>query len=365
MTIAKTLRMSLTVGWLFTAFAPPLQAASVEELLAKTNNLPPQERQRRLEEGAKKEGSLTVYSNSGLTTIRAYAKGFSSKYPFVKIDSSRLQGAKGLDRILLEHRVGKLQADVVGVDFDNIGELLKAGVLTRYDSPEKKHYSSQFWDKDGRWYATDYTIVVIAYNTNLVKPAEAPKGYADLLDPKWKNDISIDTEPEQAVFVWLLEWGEEKTVEYMKALMRNGAVPRRGHTLQVSLLCAGETKIAVEVYPARVAQMKHEKGCPADIVFPDPTPGSIGSHAGIAKTAKHPYAAALYIDHILSAEGAAALAKSGAIPARKGTKGAWEEVSNLDKKGVRMVLMGHDKMPQVKDKGYKLMEDILIRKQIQ
>lgn len=361
---ARTLIMLLAAGWLAAIFSPAARAASVEELLAGINKLPAKERQRRLEEGAKKEGNLTVYSNSGMDTIRAYAEAFGKKYPFVKVDSSRLQGAKGLDRILLEHRVGKLQADVVGVDFDNIRELLGAGILGRYDSPEKKHYAGQFWDKEGRWYATDYTLVVIGYNSNLVKPAEAPKGYADLLDPKWKNDISIDTEPEQAVFVWLLEWGEEKTVEYMKALMRNGAVPRRGHTLQVQLLCSGETKIAVEVYPARVAQMKHEKGCPIEMVFPNPTPGSIGSHAGIAKSAKHPHAAALYLDFILSAEGAAALAKSGALPARKGAKAAWEEVSHLEEKGVRMVLVGHDKMSQVKDKGYKLMEEIIIRKQI-
>ncbi|MGH7830325.1 MAG: ABC transporter substrate-binding protein, partial [Candidatus Binatia bacterium] len=209
-----------------------------------------------------------------------------------------------------------------------------------------------------------YTLVVIAYNSNLVKSAEAPKSYADLLDPKWKNDISIDTEPEQAVFVWLLEWGEEKTVEYLKALMRNGAVPRRGHTLQVQLLCSGETKIAVEVYPARVAQMKHEKGCPIEMVFPNPTPGSIGSHAGVVQNAKHPHAAALYVDYILSADGAAALAKSGSQPARKGAKAAWEEISNLEEKGVRMVLIGHEKMAEVKDKGYKLIEEIIIRKQI-
>ena len=47
----------------------------------------------------------------------------------------------------------------------------------------------------------------------------------------------------------------------MKALMRNGTVARNGHTLQVQLLCSGEIKIAVEVYAARVAQMKHDKGC--------------------------------------------------------------------------------------------------------
>jgi len=340
-------------------------AASAEDLLAEINKLPASERQKRLEEGARKEGALTVYSNQGLDTIRAYSEGFAKKYPFVKIDSTRLQGAKGMERMLLEHRIGKFQADVAGVDFDNITELLKGGVLGRYDSPEKKAYASQFWDKEGRWYVTDYTLVVIGYNAKLVNPSEAPKTYADLLNPKWKNDISIDTEPEQAVFAWLLDWGEAKTVEYMKALMRNGAVPRRGHTLQVQLLCSGETKIAVEVYPARVAQMKHEKGCPLEMAFPNPTPGSLGSHSGIAKSAAHPHAAALYLDYILSADGAAALAKNGGLPARKGAKGAYEEVSNLDEKGIRMLLIGPDKMPVVKDKGYKLIEEIIIRKQIQ
>jgi len=195
MRIARALSMLLTVGWLATASSPLAQAATVEELLAQINKLPAKERQRRLEEGAKKEGSLTVYSNQGLDTIRAYAEGFGKKYPFIKVDSSRLQGAKGLDRILLEHRVGKLQADVVGVDFDFIQELLGAGVLGRHDSPEKKHFGNQFWDKEGRWYASDYTLVVIAYNANLVKPTEAPTSYADLLNPKWKNDISIARRP--------------------------------------------------------------------------------------------------------------------------------------------------------------------------
>ena len=365
MKITKSPRVLLTVAWFAAIYSSPAFAASTEDLLAGINKLPANERQSRLEEGAKKEGALTVYSNQGLDTIRAYSEGFAKKYPFVKIDSTRLQGAKGMERMLLEHRIGKLQADVAGVDFDNITELLKGGVLGRYDSPEKKAYASQFWDKDGRWYVTDYTLVVIGYNSKLVNPAEAPKTYADLLNPKWKNDISIDTEPEQAVFVWLLDWGEAKTVEYMKALMRNGAVPRRGHTLQVQLLCSGETKIAVEVYPARIAQMKHEKGCPLEMVFPNPTPGSLGSHSGIAKSATHPHAAALYLDYILSAEGATALAKHGGLPARKGVKGAYEEVSNLEEKGIRMILVGPDKMPVVKDKGYKLIEEIIIRKQIQ
>jgi hypothetical protein len=119
-------------------FAPPARAATVEEVLAGINKLPAKERQRRLEEGAKKEGNLVVYSNQGVETIQEYAEGFRKKYPFVKIETSRLQGAKGLDRILLEHRVGKLPADVVGVDFDNIEELMKPACTSAITRPKGK-----------------------------------------------------------------------------------------------------------------------------------------------------------------------------------------------------------------------------------
>jgi iron(III) transport system substrate-binding protein len=366
MKVIKMIGAIVAGGWLGMTLVSSSEAASVEELFAGIGKLPEKERQRRLEEGAKKEGNLVVYSNQGLETIREYSNAFQKKYPFVKVDASRLQGAKGLDRILLEHRVGKLPADVVSVDFDNIGELMKSGLHARYDSPEKKHYPNQFWDKDGRWYTAEYTLVVIAYNTNLVKPADAPKGYQDLLNPKWKNDISIDNEPEQAVFAWLMEWGEEKTAEYMKALMRNGAVARRGHTLQVQLLCSGETKVAVEVYPPRVLQMKYEKKCPIAMVFPNPTPGSLGSHTGIAKSAKNPHGAALYIDFMLSEDGVAALVRGGGtISARKGAKAGWQEIIDaVESKKIRTTLVGHERMGELKDKGYKLIEDIIVRKQL-
>jgi hypothetical protein len=70
------------------------------------------------------------------------------------------------------------------------------------------------------------------------------------------------------------------------------------------------------------------------------------------------------MDYVLSAEGAAALAKAGGLPARKGAKAAYEEVSNLEEKGVRMLMMGYQDMPKVKEKGYKLIEEIIIRKQL-
>src|SRR4029434_1500377 len=166
----KITRLSIVfvvAAWLITGFSASARSATVEEVLSGITKLPANERQKRLEEGAKKEGSVTVYSNTGLESIRAYQDGFAKKYPFVKIDKTRREGAKGVERILLEHRGGKLQADVVGVDFDYIEELLKAGVTGRYDTPEKKFYGDPFWDKNGFWYASDYALLVIDYNTHL------------------------------------------------------------------------------------------------------------------------------------------------------------------------------------------------------
>src|SRR4026208_529085 len=152
MAMAKIINVLIAVGGLFGWLSGGASGATVEETLSAINKLSAKDRQRRLEEGAKKEGNLVIYSNHGIETTQEYADAFGQKYPFIKVEPSRLQGSKGLDRILLEHRVGKLTADIVGVDFDNIGELMKAGVHGRYESPEKKNYAKQYWDKDSRWY---------------------------------------------------------------------------------------------------------------------------------------------------------------------------------------------------------------------
>ena len=63
-------------------------------------------------------------------------------------------------------------------------------------------------------------------------------------------------------------------------------------------MCAGEFKIAVEVYPDGILRMK-QRGCPAEIVFPNPTPAIVGGNFGINVNAPHPHAAALFVDFVL------------------------------------------------------------------
>ena len=170
---------------------------------------------------------------------------------------------------------------------------------------------------------------------------------------------SSTTDPHRAVMAWLITWGEAKTQEYIRALLRNGMMPRKGHTLQTQLLCAGEFKVGVELHAYQVMQAKREKGCPIDMVFADPAPGSTGSHIGIARAAPHPHAAALFVDFVLGDAGAKIVADSGRIPTRKGTKARYDELSNPQDKGVKVVIALPDDAHRLEATAEKLIKEIM------
>lgn len=349
--------------WTLLTLPSPSLSQTVEEILAGINKLAPAERQKQLEAGAKKEGRLKFASNENTDLIQKYHAGFAARYQFLKVESARSSGAKGVEKMLLEHRAGKLDTDVLGVPFETAGYVKREGVWARYHSPELKNYSGAFLDKDGYWTTNHFNIAVIGYNTRLVKADDVPKDYPDVLNPKWKGEILIDMEPDRAVQGWLISWGEEKTRAYMKALMRNGTTVRRGHTLLIQLVCSGETKVAVEVYAYRVAQFKHEQKCPVGMSFPNPTPGSPGSQLGVTKNAPNPHASALFVDFVLGAEGAKILASTGRLPARRGAKALYEEVSNLEEKGVKLLMIPVEQADQLNVQAKKLIDEILIRRQ--
>lgn len=340
--------------------AAAADASSVEETLAEINKLPPAERQKRLEEGAKREGAFKYYGVSNAALLSAYTNGFMKRYPFIKAEFWRGSGNKLVFRTLTEHRTGQLDTDAVLVGTENVIAMKKAGIYARYHSPQSEFFPRYFTDKDGYWHGDSLGIATMAYNTQLVKKEKAPKGYEDLLDPKWKGNLSIDLEPERALMGWLLAWGEKKTRAFVEGLMKNGALVRRGHTLQAQLLCAGEYKVAVELYPDAVLRMK-SKGCPADIIFPNPTPAQVSGPIGIYVNAPHPHAAALFVDFMKSAEGAKILASTGRISGRKGAGSFYEELSNLDEKGVPLIVVTPDKTEEVAKPLQNIMKDILVK----
>jgi iron(III) transport system substrate-binding protein len=334
--------------------------ASVEGLFTDLDKLPAAERQKRLEDGARREGTLLFFSISAAEMVAAYVKTFMARYPFINAEFYRGSGNQLVVRTLMEHRAGKLAADVIGVGTENVMALKRAGVWARYHSPEDAFYPREAVDKDGHVHPDSMGLATISYNHQLVKKEDAPKGYEDLLDPRWKGSMTMDLEPERTLLTWLDVWGEARTRSFVEKLLANGTTIRRGHTLQAQLLCAGEFRIAVETYADGIVRMK-QKGCPATLVFPNPTPSLAGGNYAINANAPHPHAAALFVDFALSAEGARILAGTGRVPLRRGARPLYDELANLDEKGVHVHMVTAERTEALTKPMERIMKELLAR----
>ncbi|MEO6163781.1 MAG: hypothetical protein ABIP88_06565, partial [Candidatus Binatia bacterium] len=107
--IAHSLASLLVVCAMFAA----AHGASVEALYSEINKLAPAQRQKRLEDGARKEGGFKFYGISNAALLGAYTAGFMKRYPFIKAEYWRGSGNKLVFRTLTEHRAGQLDTDAV------------------------------------------------------------------------------------------------------------------------------------------------------------------------------------------------------------------------------------------------------------
>ena len=309
--------------------------------------------------GAKAEGTAVLYSNISEDNIQKLRADFEKRYP-VKLDSYRASGERIANRVLTEARAGKFIPDVIGPSNEHVSALIKAGLVGRYDSPERAFYPDTHKDRQGYWNTWDHNVAVIAYNSRLVPPGDAPKKYEDFLDPKWKGNFALDQDPDKSIMGWLKTWGPEKTHKYLQAISKNEVVVRKGHTLLTQLLCAGEFKAGIDLYAYRLADVKHTKGCPVEISYPDPTP-STPSPMVIAKKAPRSYAAALLLDYLLSEPAQKILASFGRLSGRRGVRPIYPEL-DFEARGVRLMLLTPDDAVQLDKQYQQLREEFLLKR---
>jgi iron(III) transport system substrate-binding protein len=320
--------------------APEVFAAAAkepEEIWQELNKLPADERLKRLVAGAKSEGGKAIiYGNISSDHLERLRVDFEKRYG-IRIDGYRASGERVANRLLTEARAGKLDADVLAPSNEHMPALIKAGIAGRYHSPERAAFGEIFLDKQGYWTAWDYNIAVIAYNTRMVSPAEAPKKYEDFLEPKWKGNFALDMDPDKSIMGWFKTWGEERTKKYLQGISKNDVVVRKGHTLMAQLLCAGEFKAAIDLYAYRLADMKHTRGCPVEISYPNPTPAT-PSPIGVVKKTPRPYAAALLLDYILSEPAQKIFSESGRISGRRDVRPRYADL-DIQARGVKVLVL--------------------------
>jgi iron(III) transport system substrate-binding protein len=284
-------------------------------------------------EQARREGEVVWYTAMNVPDAEAVRKPFLERYPFLKLTIVRSPGEKVRMRILMEARAGRYGWDVVSFNLLDIDVLNREGLLAAYVSPETRNgFPRGAVDPAGRWAAIYVRQYVIGYNTQLVKPADAPKTWQDLLAPRWAGKFALDEGDVEWYAAMLDYWGSDKGRAYMRALAAQRPQQRRGHHLLTRLLSAGEYPLAL-VHANEVEKDK-EDGAPVEWVKTlDPTITS-PSQAAISAKAPHPAAARLLVDFLLSKEGQKVIRSRGRVPARtdleRGSEDAAQSVFYVD-----------------------------------
>jgi len=133
---------------------------------------------------------LTVYSPHGKELLDYLEQGFEKLHPDVDVQWVDMGSQDILDRVRSE--AANPQADVwFGAPAETFDHAAKDNLLDRYRPSWSGAIDSDGRDAADRWYGTYLTPEVIAYNSDAVTPAEAPKDWDDLLDPKWNGKILI------------------------------------------------------------------------------------------------------------------------------------------------------------------------------
>ena len=270
------------------------------------------DRSQRLLEGARKEGTLNLYTSLTVEDMTVLNAAFE-KSTGIKVKMWRAACDKVLQRVLAEYVASRAEVDIIECNAPPLEAMHREGVLQAVRSPWHNELIAAAVPAHREWVGTRLNVFVQAYNTNLVKKDELPKTWADLLNPRWRGRLSIEATDDDWFANVVRGLGEDKGLKLFRDIVaQNGLSVRRGHTLLTNLVASGEVPFALTVYNFTAEQVK-QKGAPFDWFVLSPAIARANGVA-LAKRSPHPHAALLYYDFMIGDEGQQILYKRDFVP---------------------------------------------------
>lgn len=270
------------------------------------------DRMQKLIDGAKQEGTLTIYTSAPVDDMTALTAAFTAKYG-VKVEVWRGSSEDVLQRGVAETRAGRYTVDILETNGPELEALTREDILQPVSSPTFKQILPSALFEHRSWVGTRLNVITSAYNTNLVQAADVPKKWADFLNPAFKGKLGIEAED----YDWLAAIvktfpSEGEGIDFFKKLAStNGLSVRKGHTLLTDLTASGEVPMSMTVYQYKAQQLKQD-GAPLEWFGIAPIPARVNG-IGIARHATHPHAALLFYEFELT-DAQAILARRGFTP---------------------------------------------------
>ena len=331
----------------------PVAAAGQPRTVAEIANYSGADRQKLLEDGARTEGTLLIYTTG--TQIQPLIDRFKQKYPFLRVELARAGSVDVAGKVVEEYSAGVYLADAFELAAHGLLFARDLGVLQPFTSPEAVNYEPSAIERGRHWISVREGYTGIGFNTQQISPAEAPKTYQDLLDPKWKGRMAISSLTTTAanwVGTMLINYG----IDFVRKLGQQNLRPYRITARAVAnLMISGEVALSPTTYLSHM-EASRAKGAPLAWNAPGPVPVTDTSVALAAK-APHPHAAMLFVDFLLSKEAQLLYRDLGYMSSRRDipANGTWK----LDK----VFLTNRPNYIQDYEQWAKLVQEIFVKGQ--
>jgi iron(III) transport system substrate-binding protein len=283
---------ALAIG---TVFAEPVRAAA-----------PPAEAiTPALIEAAKKEGKCAFYTAMDLQFAEKLGKDFEAKYPGIAVRVERSGAERVFTRIAQEYQSNIHAVDVVNTaDQAHCIVWKRNGWLAPYIPEEvAQHYDKSYYDPDGFEVVTRVLVSPFGINTDLVKMADAPKSFADLLNPKWAGKM-VKAHPAYSGTIMnaTFQIARDLGWDYLEKLAKQRIMQVQSATDTPKKIALGERAIMIDGAGYLVIRDK-EAGKPVDVIYPAEGTPVATSPSAVFKAAPNPNAARLFFNWMHGREG--------------------------------------------------------------
>jgi len=268
---------------------------------------------------------LIVYSPHGKELLEYLEKGFEKAHPDIDIQWVDMGSQEVLDRVRAEK--DNPQADVwFGAPAEAFDRATREKLLEPYIPTWSNAVSVEARENNDHWYGTYLTPEVIAYNTEAVSAAQAPKDWDDVLDPKWKGKLlirdPIASGTMRAIFGAIVARSMARTgspeggYEWLRKLDANTREYVLNPTILYQKLGRQEGVITLWDMPD-IATLEQRTKIPVGYVIPSSGTPVLVDGIAIIKGTKHPAEAKLYYEFVTTPTALKAAAEQFLrIPAR-------------------------------------------------
>jgi iron(III) transport system substrate-binding protein len=265
--------------------------------------------------------------DAGQTTVTVYGPGeedkeplyevFSQRFPGIEVTGVYLVGPEFDGKIQAEFASGQHVADMVQAGDTSVAPQLAQGKYVEFQPVTADGLAPGFADPTGHLIAATGSTFGMVYNINLMPAEEAPKGWGDLVDPRYRGKLtSEETTKNGGAFGTLnhLLWDGRYDDAFLQGLAAQEIALQASGPVAGTAVATGQFAVN-PFYPYSFYLRDKEQGAPVQFVFPTEGGVHISPHyLGLLDGARNPEAAKLLMTWLFTPEGQQAAADVGYYP---------------------------------------------------